>query len=181
MVLSRSEELLKEGTYTSSNIQVAFLLPSKWQSRCISCCRCNELNFSEYPDELGCVDSPECQTGDQVWLSECDRGGVTINTRNVADGVMLEFTNRGTCITRIKRDFLSVLPCDETRRTQKWRPIANALPFELIPRYENVNDEGDQFCITQHHHPKEHEILGLKRCQDPRESQTSLYGLYPAL
>lgn len=175
---------------------------------CMDCTSCDELNFSEFPEDHKCKDA-NCQDGDQLWLRDCDRRGATMQTRNVNDGVMLEFVGQNTCVTRVRRDFLNVQTCNETLITQKWKPISSELPFELIPRYEKRSEDGEAFCITQHHHPKgvcqpsivfatksfaiersthnrycfskDYEILGMKRCTLAQQDHTSLFGLYPLL
>lgn len=129
--------------------------------------------------------------------------GATFRAIDTDDGLLLRMNGIGTCITRVRRDFLAVYNCNASDSTQKWRPISLEQPFELVPKYFNYNDFGSKFCVTQHHHPKEFEIvgmsvlralflgcpnifscncfalLGLKDCDVARESNTSLYGAYP--
>ena len=110
----------------------------------------NELKFSEEPSDYDCTDSTVCKEGDQLWLRGCkDRMGATFRAIDIGDGIMLKAHNKGTCITRVRRDFLILQKCDKNEVTQKWRPISENSPFELISMYESNNDHGVKYCVTQ--------------------------------
>ena len=136
-------------------------------TRCLSCARCAAINFSEEPiGDFNCTDSSSCVDGDQLWLRDCRKGmGTTFRAIDTDDGLMLRLNGIGTCITRVRRDFLAVYTCNASDITQKWRPISLEQPFELVPKYYNVNDFGTEFCVTNHHHPKEFEVLGMSVCE----------------
>jgi len=59
-----------------------------------------------------------------------------------------------------------------------WKPISEDQPFELIPAVHNYNDFGRNYCITQRHHPKDMELLGMENCEEARKFNTSLYGVF---
>ena len=97
-----------------------------------------------------------------MWIRDCRHGyGSTFRAVDTDSGILLRLNGDGTCVTRVRRDFVSVQKCNASDITQKWRPISPNQPFELVPKYENVNDSGSNYCLTQHHHPKEFEILGM--------------------
>ena len=136
-------------------------------TRCLSCARCAAINFSEEPiGDFNCTDSSSCVDGDQLWLRDCRKGvGTTFRAIDTDDGLMLRLNGIGTCITRVRRDFLAVYTCNASDITQKWRPISLEQPFELVPKDYNSNDFGTEFCVTNHHHPKEFEVLGMSVCE----------------
>ena len=155
------------------------------QRWCVTCCRCDELNFSEFPDDYNC-ESSYCDPEDQLWLRDCDDSyGAEFRAETYPDGVMLRIyesgrssTSFGQCVTRVRRDFLNIQPCNADDITQKWKPISAQNPFELIPAYFNNNDDGVPYCITQHHHPKSYEILGMKNCPQAHSDDTGEWNVY---
>jgi len=117
---------------------------------CVSCMRCFNITFTEYPEDLNCTDSRRCAHGDQLWLRKCGMDkGVYFKTVNVDLGMMLALWGKGTCVNRVRRDFVDVETCNASSPEQMWRPISLQQPFELKPAYEISNDHGYDYCISQ--------------------------------
>lgn len=149
---------------------------------CFTCCECDELNFSEQPGDHDCEDRGDdgCQPGHQMWLRDCDDDhGETFQAKTFPDGVLLQIVgDAAVCLTRTKQRYVTVQPCNALDAAQKWRPISAESEFQLRPAYFHRNDDGRHFCVTQHHHPKDEEILGLKDCPQAELWDTSEYDAY---
>jgi hypothetical protein len=156
---------------------------SRW---CITCCSCDELNFSEFPEDFNC-ESSYCAAGDQLWLRDCDDGyGAIFQTISTEDGLMLKVIDSGrsqtaspaTCVTRTEKRYMQVQTCDVSEPTQKWRSISANQEFPLISYYKHKHDKNETYCVTQHHHPKSYEILGLKNCPEAISDNTGEWVTY---
>jgi len=155
---------------------------------CISCCLCDELNFSEFPEDLNCGSS-FCNAGDQLWLRNCDEGhGAEFKTMYTDDGLMIQVVDSGrsetawpqTCVTRTRKHYMQVQTCNATDPTQKWKSISDNHEFNLISYYQHKGEEKNEtYCVTQHHHPKDYEILGMKDCLLAEIDNTALWVTYP--
>lgn len=142
---------------------------------CMACAKCDELNFSEQSrDEYDCR-SADCETDDQLWVRKCDDGhGAEFRAETHPDGNMLRVSETNVCMTRTGNRFISLQPCDEDNERQKWQNFGEDLPFALSPVYSDYSDH----CISQHHHPKSYEILGLKECDEALDSDTGLWDVF---
>ena len=148
---------------------------------CMACAQCDELNFAEFPDDYNCQESDTCQADNNVWLLDCDEDeqGELFRAITYPDGVMLQVVDTQVCLTRTRQRYLTIQVCNDLDIAQKWmKPITQSDEFILRPAYFHVNDAGVPFCITQHHHPKPEEILGLKSCDQAYLWDTAEWEVY---
>jgi hypothetical protein len=126
--------------------------------------------------------------GEQLWLRDCsqDYGATFRVNQDDKPGIMLEVvdsgrsqTVSGQCVTRAEKRFFQLQSCDATDVTQRWQSSSSTQPFPLISYYKNRYDGDDTYCVTQHHHPKEYEILGLETCDGAFSVNTGLWVMYP--
>ena len=126
--------------------------------------------------------------GDQLWIRDCQEGYGAMFRVNQDDqpGIVLEVldsgrsqTVPGQCLARSQNRYLQVQSCNTSDTTQRWRSISSTQPFPLIPYYNRRRDDNVTYCVTQHHHPKSYEMLGLIDCQEPMNDHTYLWGVYP--
>jgi len=78
-------------------------------------------------------------------------------------GIMLRVDDTSNCMTRTKERYITLESCDVNNKRQKWQRFPDDEEFTLRPVYER-----SEYCVTQAHHPKSGEILGLKECQHER-------------
>jgi len=147
----------------------------------MACTACDELNFSENPiSDFNC-DTPSnglCNPTDQMWVRNCDENyGAYFEAKTCPDGVVLQVVDTIVCLTRTRQRYITLQLCDSSDSTQKWKPISATQEFELIPAYFHPNDDQD-FCVTQQHHPKDFELMGLKVCPEAEKWATSEWEIY---
>lgn len=126
--------------------------------------------------------------GDQLWVRDCqeDYGAVFRVNQDDQPGIMLEVldsgrsqTVPGQCLTRTEKHYVQVQSCNTNYPTQRWRSISTTQPFPLIPYYKNSLDGNETYCVTQHHHPKSNEILGMKGCLEAFSVDVGKWVVYP--
>ena len=164
--------VVKNHTHHACRAPVCICNVQRW---CQTCTRCDELNFSEYPiGDFNCGDDNStatlCQPGDQLWVRSCDDGyGALFQAKyastgsNTSHAVMLQVAGTLVCVTRTKQRYVTLQLCDSMDHTQMWKAAVSATNhFRLEPAFWHPNDDGVEFCVAQHHHPKEYELMGLK-------------------
>lgn len=142
---------------------------------CIECTRCETLNFSD--DGEGCEQVWDCAADDQLWLQPCRKGyGHNFFVTEHGDYHQIHIENTNLCWERTRKRYITIQECDASQLSQLWTKVTDNA-FELIPA--NTGDE--QFCVTQQHHPKPSEIVGLKECDLAHKWDTGYWITYPAL
>jgi len=166
-----------------------FLADYDWQGEqderfwCLACAKCKELTVSNTPrDNDLCVTSGgHCQRGDQLWIRDClDGKGAEFQVKSYTDGDMLHVTNvdnadEQLCITWVEgTPFVSLEDCDPTLSAQKYKPIdKQGGPFEISPVFSAAS-----YCLSQDHHPKTYEVVGLQPCEESIRDNTAYWQLY---
>lgn len=142
---------------------------------CMECTQCAVLNFDDTGAECSAVDA--CAAGDQLWVRDCDgsdggRGGDTFSVTAAAGGAASTFHQiriaagsavaaaTNLCLERVAKKYVTVQTCNATSAAQLWTPISATAPFVIVPAEESA--DAYPFCMTQTHHPKDYETVGLK-------------------
>jgi len=141
----------------------------------MACASCDKINISEFSrEEFDCKESPDCNRDDQLWIQECNRGfGAEFRAQTLSDGTLIRVPGTNNCVTRTGSRYITLQRCNEDDNLQKWRNFSADKPFELRPVYDQTDH-----CITQHHHPKSYEIVGLKTCEEANEADTGEWVVY---
>jgi hypothetical protein len=147
----------------------------KEKKYCMTCCRCSILNFEDNGDYC----SPSsCFAGAQLWVQNCNDGyGEDFVVRKVGAFMQIKEENNNLCLTRTERRFLTLQNCNSADTAQLWKSISKNSRFELTPAYRKRSDE-EAYCMTQQHHPKSDEVVGLKRCSLAHKDDTGYWETY---
>ena len=123
-----------------------------------------------------------------LWIMDCEDRGAEFNiVSNDRSGFQLRVDGKDLCVERgvfdevegvFRTRILNVRPCDNTIAGQLWAPFSSLGKFELRP-YEHVGrDEKDAWCVSQLHHPKSEEVLGMHSCRLSRIYETRYWEEY---
>jgi hypothetical protein len=63
-------------------------------------------------------------------------------------------------------------------KDQLWAPWHDFSKFELRPYHEKDMSEREAFCVSQLHHPKDKEVLGMHNCRLSRLYETRYWEDY---
>jgi hypothetical protein len=134
------------------------------QKFCMECCACEGINFSD--DGNGnCTAVEKCERGNQLWVQHCNNEAERFSAITVDTYQMIQVKDTNLCMERIYQPFLALYECDPTNKKQLWRhTISNSSRFSIMPAFPTKSDNGSTFCVTQKHHPKKNEVVGLGRC-----------------
>jgi hypothetical protein len=69
------------------------------------------------------------------------------------------------CFERIGQRYVALRVCNETVLEQLWLPVSFYGPFAILP-VDRVD-----VCLTQQHHPKEYEPIGMKDCSEAKTTR----------
>jgi hypothetical protein len=117
-----------------------------------------------------------CQYGDKTIIDTCDRRSserydfVFVSSNDV----LIRLHDRNLCFERISYDIF-LYECDVSNQRQFWyapRGDFHGTRFEISSRGLR------SYCITQPHHPKPFEEVGLEPCTRARSSATSYWNRY---
>jgi hypothetical protein len=146
---------------------------------CFECTTCSSLTGS--PSGEGCSDSDrndatDCKNLDQLWIQTCN--GFNGNSRGNAEFELvrgpvadqIKIRDKDLCLERASKLYINLKPCDANEVRQMWVGFELDEPFDLRPlqqnwRPQNYDDPIERLrCISQHHHPKNGEVLFLEGC-----------------
>lgn len=152
---------------------------------CMECVKCEEYGNLDGFDH-GCVshgtgDEKQCAKGDSMWIRDCRGRGNRFNIQGGEEnGFMLRIARTDLCIERIKDNhpMLFVQPCDRGSPWQRFQPWANYNQFEIQPIGYRNKPEVESECVSQLHHPKSGELLGLHNCALSRQYETLFWQKY---
>jgi hypothetical protein len=126
----------------------------KW---CLECVTCSPLTT----DTCGAKSNGnQCKHGDQLWMKECEDKGdnavFEIAKRDNQRGDLFQVRNTNLCIARKDARFIVLDTCNRNDPSQRFLGFQpNGTPFT----WEPLVDEGLDRAISQHHHPKEGEVI----------------------
>jgi hypothetical protein len=138
---------------------------------CMECTKCDEYSLGDGPNH-GCVvpgnSGSSCQPGNLIWIRKCkdDRRDYKFKIiKNPGSGDQVRVQGGSMCLSTVQNRYLEVQPCDNTKSIQLWKPITNLDKFELRPYNQRNLSSNDAVCLTQMHHPKDKELVGLQPCR----------------
>jgi hypothetical protein len=138
---------------------------------CMECTKCNEFSLGDGPNH-GCVvpgnSGSSCQPGNLIWIRKCkdNRRDYEFNIiKNPGSGDQVRVQGSSMCLSTVQNRYLELQPCDNTKSIQLWKPITNLGKFELRPYHQRNWSSNDAVCLTQMHHPKDKELVGLQPCR----------------
>ena len=154
-----------------------------WQEKdrerywCIECTKCSSLNFSD--NGGGCEFVDQCEVGHQLWLHGCRKGyGHNFQAVTVGDFHQIKVAGTELCVGRYLKRYVTIQNCNLYNRNLLWQKIrADGGPFDLKPA--DGSRDPEPFCVTQQHHPKPYEILGVKECDLAHLWETGYWMTYP--
>ena len=122
------------------------------------------------------TDSRDCEEG-VIYINECSSTDLRqlFRFRELPSGeFMIEIgTNPNQCVQGRR---LKSRPCDQNEPNQRWmamdygsRSSVNTLRFEI----SQIGQESR--CVTQHHHPREREVVEMSNCDNERRSFTTYW------
>ena len=114
--------------------------------------------------------SSNCSDGTGIKVARCDRDDPRqqfyFDNRRIRSR-----KNTDMCLKRYGR-YIAMDGCDSNDSDQRWSNLSTGAPFELqIPG-------NDSKCASQHHHPKDGEVLYMNSCTLARRSTTDKWVVY---
>merc|ERR1712032_733032 len=92
------------------------------------------------------------------------------------DRIRVDGTN--LCLSTVGNLYLELRNCDQRSSRQMWKPIADTDQFQLRPYNQRNWSPNDARCLSQKHHPKDKELVGLHRCSTALDHQTLYWEKY---
>eukprot|EP00980_Cylindrotheca_fusiformis_P021849 scaffold8682_cov122-Cylindrotheca_fusiformis.AAC.6 len=149
---------------------------------CMECTRCNSYGRGD-GWEYGCESydngsEDSCREGDALWVRDCRDRGARFNVlQKHKSGYLLRLDDSNLCIER-SNVHLMIKRCDMDEKDQLWMPWHDFSKFELRPYEQRDRDAKDAYCVSQTHHPKSREMLGLHNCATTEGHQTRYWEEY---
>jgi hypothetical protein len=92
-------------------------------------------------------------------------------------GYLLRLDDSNLCIER-KNKLLIVGKCDMNDMDQLWAPWHDFSQFELRALEQEDWGEREADCVSQLHHPKSEELVGMRNCRLSRIYETRYWEEY---
>lgn len=156
---------------------------------CTECVDCPEYRIGDGigPDFKQNCTSPgdttaSCRAGNQVWVQSCKNRTKDYRfefIHNVNSGFQIRAFNTSLCFSTVQNRFLELRPCDKYRSSQLFNPIQKTAKFELRPYEQRDLPMDEAFCLSQFHHPKANEMVGLHPCAGNVNDTTNYWEQYP--
>ena len=109
-----------------------------------------------------------CRHGDSIWTKDCNRKSYRQYFVKV-ENTIRPASNKRVCITRTEDRKIRLQKCTGSER-QEWEGIDFSNKFELI-----AGSSSKRKCLSQHHHPKEREVIYMEKCSLARLYDTSYW------
>ncbi|CAJ1937626.1 unnamed protein product [Cylindrotheca closterium] len=155
---------------------------------CAECADCPEYRLGDGvgPDFQNCTSpgdtTASCNEGNQLWLQSCKNTSRDYRfefLHNDGSGFQIRAFNTSLCFSTVRNTYIEMRPCDSRRSSQLFNPIQFSTKFELRT-YEERNLPVDEArCVSQLHHPKANEMIGLHRCDWAVNDTTNFWEQYP--
>mmetsp|Transcript_16128 Transcript_16128/g.39485 ORF Transcript_16128/g.39485 Transcript_16128/m.39485 type:complete len:364 (+) Transcript_16128:157-1248(+) len=168
----------------------SFMLRLYWQSSyywqethsetwwCLECTKCNEFSLGDGPNH-GCVvpgnNGGSCQEGHTIWIRKCKdtrRNFKWQILKNSGSGDQVRAAGSNLCLSTVGNKYVEMRRCDSSSQKQLFKPISDINRFEIRPYYQRNWSMNDAKCLSQLHHPKDKELVGLHRCQTAKAHET---------
>ena len=150
---------------------------------CMECARCNGYTRGDghhkdcqTPGNSG----DSCRDGHNIWIRKCqDNRDYQFNIlKNPGSGDQVRVHGTNLCLSTVGIHYLEVKNCDKNSSNQLFKPISSLDRFELRPYHMRNWSLNDARCVSQHHHPKDKEVVGLWVCKYPKGDGTMWWEEY---
>lgn len=150
---------------------------------CMECAKCNSYGLEDghmYGCKTPGPSGTSCREGYSMWIRNCNdrshdyRFKIIKNNRS---GDQIQVVGTNLCLSLVER-FLELRRCDSSKSRQLFAPITDKNRFILRPYNQRTWSERVGECISQLHHPKDKEMLGLHNCREAREHTTIFWQEY---
>ena len=146
----------------------------------MECVRCNPISQTEFGPRDGCADNEtsvgDCYVHDQLWLQNCgtDEGNAQfqiIPGANDGSGDQIKIKDTDLCVERTgpNKRLMVLGTCNSTMLEQKWQG------FDLDTVFDWRPSGHDEYCVSQHHHPKLGEVVYAETCYLAYAYDTALW------
>lgn len=116
-----------------------------------------------------------CKNDNMMLVTDCDDTDTKFSFVNQpGNGTQIRLKGTGLCLARANVRAVRTAPCDSTTPRQRWHAGLGGFDqtkFEVRP----VNKEG---CVSQHHHPKDGEMLYVETCAKAHRADTGYWNLH---
>ncbi|KAL3936485.1 MAG: hypothetical protein SGBAC_008205 [Bacillariaceae sp.] len=194
MVPSGEPSLSQNPTWTRISSNWDFKVRLQWQSSyfwqeekterfwCLECVKCDEYGRGDGWEHgcraYGSGSNNNCRNGDSLWIRDCRSRGNRFNVLQIDQkSFMLRLDNTNLCIER-RNKHLMFRPCDENDMDQQFVPWYDWNKFELRPLAMESWGEREADCVSQLHHPKQDEVVGMHNCRLSRIYETRHWERY---
>lgn len=150
----------------------------------MECAECDDYSTGDGPD-VGCevagTSSSDCRDGDMVWLRDCRTRSRLFEwnvIKNDKSGDMIRADGTDLCFSTVNDRYLEMKECNPKDSKQLWASVDSLSQFELRPYYQRNWARRDAWCLSQRHHPKDKEMVGLHRCSTAHGDETGYWGEY---
>jgi len=183
-----------EPTFTPIDPEWRFKLRLYWENSyfwqeeaeerfwCMGCVNCTEYGRGDWW-EHGCESyenglNTHCMENDSVWIRDCRNNGNEFNViQKERSGYQLRLHNSNLCIDR-RNKHLRLRKCDIKDLDQLFVPWHDFTKFELRPLVMEGMGEREADCVSQLHHPKDKELVGMHNCRLSRIYETRYWEIY---
>jgi hypothetical protein len=151
---------------------------------CMECASCASFTLNdgwEGECEVPSSTSASCQEGHQIWVRKCkdERRLYTFEIiKNFGTGDQIRVHGTDLCFSIVDDTYLELRPCDKNHPTQLFNPIEETTKFELRPYDQRDMSMKDANCLSQRHHPKDKEMVGLHQCETNYNHETNYWTEY---
>jgi hypothetical protein len=151
---------------------------------CMECASCDGYTIGdgwEADCETPGPGPGSCREGQSVWIRECkDKrrfySFVIISNYNSGDQIKVHDTN--LCLSTVRNKYLELRNCDNKLSNQLFAPIYDIGKFELRPYDQRLLSLKQAKCLSQLHHPKDKEVVGLHQCETNYNHETNFWEEY---
>lgn len=148
---------------------------------CMECAMCQSFTLNdgwEGECEVPGSTIESCHEGHQIWVRHCQdtRRLFTFEIiKNLGTGDQVRVHDTDLCFSIFENTFLELRLCDKTQPSQLFNPIDDTHKFELRPYDQRDLSMVDANCLSQRHHPKDKEMVGLHQCETNFNHETNYW------
>jgi hypothetical protein len=117
-----------------------------------------------------------CFEGNRLYITECSSYSSFFDYVNVgsSDEVLIEVSGKDVCLERANQ-VVSLAICNETLPTQRWFAKDGSFEGDKV----EISQHGfENYCLTQHHHPKHGEEIYMDLCARAIRDYTEFWNKY---
>ena len=140
--------------------------PPKNEVECANCDGYTRGDGWEADCESSGDSGKSCRAGDLIWIRRCtdNRDYKFLILKNFDSGDQVQVVDTNLCLSTVNKKYLEVQECDSSKAEQLWATIDDLSKFELRPYHMRDLSIKEARCLSQLHHPKSREVVGLHDC-----------------